>query len=624
MVWKPRLGACIENDGVGFRVWAPPARSMTVVLEPAAGGPTKEVPLQPEKSGFFTGFVAGVGAGWRYRYRINGDRMYPDPASRFQPEGVHGPSEVIEASSWDWTDENWRGLSMQELVLYEMHVGVFSPEGTFAGVCRRLQSIHDLGATAIELMPVADFPGQRNWGYDGVDLFAPARCYGRPDDLRRLVDRAHAQGLGVFLDVVYNHLGPEGAYLAAFSPQYFSSAHKSPWGDAVNLDGEGSRHVRDFFIENALHWVHEYHIDGLRVDATHALIDDSPTHFLKELAQRVRQSLPANRTCLIIAEDNRNHATLLRPAPDGYDLDGVWADDFHHHVRRLLAGDDEGYYQDYSGDTGDIAKTMRQGWFYTGQLSACWNRPRGSDPQGVPLTRFVYCIQNHDQVGNRAAGDRLNENTSLSAFRAASALLLFSPATPLLFMGQEWAASTPFCYFTDHPEPLGRQVTEGRRKQFRYFKAFRDPESRERIPDPQAAATFSRSRLDWQERERQPHAGVLRFYRHLLAFRRNQLAPPSRESEDFQVEEIAEHTLALKRRGRRFPVLLLVCLKGQSSPSLATRPITQPPQDRQWKILWTSEDPDFAESPSPPVLETRGTETLLRFPGPCAAALIPA
>ena len=334
--------------------------------------------------------------------------------------------------------------------------------GPLTAYGKNLSALHDLGITAIELMPVADFPGNRNWGYDGVDLFAPARCYGTPDELRHLVNEAHALNIGVFLDVVYNHLGPDGAYIGSLSPYYFSARHKSPWGDAVNFDDKHSTHVRNFFIENALHWTHEYHIDGLRLDATHAMVDDGPTHFLKELSQKVHASHSNKRNVLLIAEDDRNQSQLIQSVDEGgYGLDGVWADDFHHQMRRLLAGDAESFFQDYSGTVKDLAQTIRQGWFYTGQKSAFRKCLQGTSTEGIPLQIFVHCLQNHDQVGNRAMGDRLHFETSLASFRAASALCLLSPATPLLFMGQEMGGQHTFLLFHRPSTSVGKSRDPG-------------------------------------------------------------------------------------------------------------------------------------------------------------------
>ena len=391
--------------------------------------------------------------------------------------------------------------------------------GTFAAAEARLGYLADLGVTAIELMPVAECAGYRNWGYDGVDLFAPSHHYGTPDDFRRLVNAAHLHGLAVILDVVYNHLGPEGAYLSRIQPAVFLDRITPADGGPRSIwTGSTVSRCVAFFVENALHWIHEYHVDGLRLDATHALVDDGSPHFLAELRARVHDQ--ATRPALLIAEDERNLAVLVQPPPRGFGLDAVWADDFHHQVRVALTGERDGYFGDFTGAAADLALTIRQGWFYTGQQSPRTGEPRGSDPSGLSLSQFVVCLQNHDQVGNRAFGDRLNHAIELDAYRAVSALLLFLPETPLLFMGQEWAASAPFLYFTDHEPALGRLVTEGRRQEFAAFPAFSDPLTRLQIPDPQDPSTFALSRLSWGERGGGAHAGIEHWYRTLLDLRR--------------------------------------------------------------------------------------------------------
>ena len=607
--WSPSLGAWIEKGGVRFRVFAPERSRVELVWE-GGGAPGPPLPLEREDDGHWAAFAEGVGAGTLYRYRLDGEGPFPDPASRFQPLGVHGPSQVVDPASFSWTDSLWRGVGLQQLVVYEAHVGAFTPAGTFAGTAGRLEDLKDLGVTAIELMPLADFPGRRNWGYDGVDLFAPARCYGTPDDLRRLVDRAHGLGLAVLLDVVYNHLGPDGAYLGVFSRRYFSESHQTPWGAAVNLDGPGSPAVRTFFIENALHWVHEYHLDGLRLDACHALLDDSPRHFLAELQERLRASV-GDREVLVIAEDSRNLVRMVLPeAEAGWGLDAVWADDLHHQVRVALAGDRDGYYGDFSGSLADVAATVRDGWFFQGQPSPHFGGPRGTDPTPVPPRRFVVCIQNHDQVGNRALGERLHHQVELAVWRAVSALLLLAPETPLLFMGQEWAASSPFLFFTDHNEELGALVTEGRRREFKGFRAFSDPAARERIPDPQAAATFTRSRLDWSETDREPHASVRRLYRALLA-RRAEWGLGRLERRDYDVAA-SDGSLVLRvGRPGEGRILAVVRLAGRGRSEL------EPPRERRraggWRLALSTEDPAFAGDPMPPEMDLRKPRLLISW-----------
>jgi maltooligosyltrehalose trehalohydrolase len=618
--WQAFLGAHCEAAGVRFRVWAPTRSRVEVVIESGSAAPSVH-PLTKAADGTFAGLVAAARAGSRYRYRLDGEGPYPDPASRFQPTGVHGASEVIAAADFQWSDAGWRGVRLEDLVVYELHVGTFTPRGTFAALIERLPYLRDLGITAIELMPVADWPGARNWGYDGVALFAPARCYGRPDDLRALVDAAHGLGLGVLLDVVYNHLGPDGNYLGRFSPYYFSTRHQTPWGDAVNLDGRESAMVRGFFIENALHWLHEYHVDGLRLDATHALIDDGPRHFLAELSGRVRSAV-RGREVLLIAEDRRNLAHMLRPEADGgWGLDAVWADDFHHQMRRALAGDRQGYYRDYAGSAADIATTLRRGWFFCGQYSAHLRRARGTDPSGIAPRRFVICLQNHDQVGNRALGERLHQQIDLAAYRAATVLLLCVPETPLLFMGQEWAASTPFLYFTDHHPGLGKLVTEGRRREFAAFPAFADPQARRRIPDPQARTTFEHSRLNWPEQASEPHASIWRLSRALLAMRRREPALRAAGWSGVAAHAVGDASVVLRRRApETAPILIVAHLRGTGEVALAQHLVGDRPGHGSWSWtpLLTTEDGEFSPDPMAIDMQLTAAVPTIRFSRPGA------
>jgi maltooligosyltrehalose trehalohydrolase len=564
--------------------------------------------------GYFETLLEDAAPGSRYGYRVDGGDVWPDPASRCQPDGVHGRSQVVAPGAYTWSDTAWPGIAQRDVCFYELHVGTFSPEGTFDGARRRLPYLRDLGITAIELMPLADFPGRWNWGYDPAALWAPSCAYGTPDELRRLVDEAHQLGLAVFLDVIYNHLGPDGAYVAAYQPM-FTSAHHTPWGQAMNLDGENAHGVRAFFLGNALHWLGEYHLDGLRLDATFALVDDSPKHFLTELAERVH-ALPGPRR-LLVAEDHPGRLDpLLRPRElGGHELDGVWADDFHHIVRRIVAGDSHGYYRGYPATTAALAETAQRGWYPAGPFApktapAPAATPAATpgkthattsahDPAWVRQEQFVFCIQNHDQVGNRARGDRLHHAIELDVYRAVSALLLFLPELPLLFMGQEWAASAPFQYFTDHHDELGQRVREGRRREFSAFPDF-DGE----VPDPQSPATFSRSKLDWAELEKPPHHGVHALYRDLLA-RRRELAG------DARAVSPVEGALVVQRG----PHVLAVALRGGISLPWPL-PSPAPGHGVAHALIWHSEAPDYSASPRPP----RVDENSLTFE--CAAAAI--
>jgi maltooligosyltrehalose trehalohydrolase len=528
-----------------FRVWAPRAQRVEVVLGDQA------LPLDARSGGWWSRSVEAAGPGTRYAYRLDGGPPRPDPRSACQPEGVHGPSEVVDHAAFAWTDGAWRGLPLAGSVLYELHIGTFTPAGTFDAAIDRLDHLVALGVDAVELLPVVEFPGSRGWGYDGVDLYAPHHVYGGPDGLKRLVDACHARGLGVVLDVVYNHLGPAGNYLPEFGP-YFSDRLVTNWGDAVNFDGPGSDEVRAFVIDNARTWLRDYHIDGLRLDAVHAIVDDSATHVLEELAADVEAlAAEVGRPLFLIAESDLNAPRFVRSRDaGGYGLDSAWADEWHHALHAALTGERDGYYEDY-GSLDLLAKALRQAWVYDGGYSVQRRRRHGRPPTGLAGRRFVVCTQNHDQVGNRAAGDRLGALVSEGRLRVAAGLLLTSPFVPLLFQGEEWGAGTPFQYFTDHDDPeLGRAVSEGRRSEFRAFGW--EPAD---VPDPQDPATFARSRLDWSEPERAPHAGLLAWYRELLALRRR--LPALRDDRPGATSTATDAGTITVRRG---PVLVVAHL----------------------------------------------------------------
>jgi maltooligosyltrehalose trehalohydrolase len=479
--------------------------------------------------GWFELITDAAKSGSQYYFRIDSEREVPDPASRFQPRDVHGPSEVIDPLAFDWRDLAWRGRPWEEAVIYELHVGAFTPAGTFSAMGERLDYLVDLGITAVELMPVADFPGKRNWGYDGVFPFAPDSMYGRPEDLKELVQSAHEHGIMVLLDVVYNHLGPEGNYLRSYAPQFFTDRHRTPWGDGINFDGPDSRAVRDFFIDNALYWLTEYHFDGLRLDAVNAIIDDSTPHILTELADAVRSSIDPDRQVHLILENDLNQARYLKREqqcqPKWYTAQ--WNDDIHHALHTLITDERDGYYSDYWERSLDqLGRCLVDGFAYQGEVSAYRNgKPRGESTEGLPLTAFVSFLQNHDQIGNRAFGDRIINIADCRAVRAATAILLLAPSPPLLFMGEEFGAETPFLFFCDFEKDLATAVTDGRRNEFSHFARFADPAKRERIPDPNAAATFEASRLNWSMITEPRHEEWLRFYRALLKLRRQHVVP---------------------------------------------------------------------------------------------------
>ena len=612
----PEFGAFCVPGGAIFRVLAPAATKLSLVLH---GGPAsgEHAMRRADNDGVWELEIAGVRVGQHYSYSMNERRGLPDPASRFQPLGVHGPSELIDPTDYEWTDGSWNGVSPEHLVVYELHAGTFSTAGTFAGIREKLPYLRDLGITAIEIMPVADFAGSRNWGYDGVALYAPSRAYGRPEDLRALVDGAHRLGLAVILDVVYNHLGPEGAYLPAFNPQFLLAERPTPWGAAVNLEGPGSAGVRRFIIDNAVHWIREYHLDGLRLDATHALLDEASVPFLREFSKAVRHAAP--RAIVLHAEDCRNLNQIVRDDTDrGWAFDAVWADDFHHTVRTMVAGDRHGYYADYNGTVGEVVKTLQHGWLFAGEHSKHMQRSRGTDPSDVPMLRFIVCLQNHDQIGNRPLGERLHHQVDQATWHAVTVLLLMAPMTPLLFMGQEWSASTPFQFFTDLEPGLGRLVTDGRRHEFRDFPDFSAAKARTRIPDPQADATFEACRLQWDERDQDGHTRTLALYRELLALRTREPALRASHALFQDAAALDQDTVSLRRVTDDSCFHVLVRLRGAGTVDLPCDGFAiDPRQD----VVLTTEETRFADDPRSIALSMASGSCRIRFGRPGAIVI---
>ncbi|MBA3891033.1 MAG: malto-oligosyltrehalose trehalohydrolase [Gemmatimonadaceae bacterium] len=514
--WSLRRGATILPDGrVHVAVWAPAAESLQVRVHdgPAAG--THRMETATEGEGVVETVVQGAAAGNDYTFVLPDGRELPDPVSRWQPHGVHGASRIVDPAAFAWSDASWKGMPLADYAIYELHMGTFTREGTFDAAIAELPRLAALGITAIELMPVAQFPGERNWGYDGVHLYAVQHSYGGPDGLKRLVDAAHGHGLAVVLDVVYNHLGPEGNYLDAFGP-YFTDRYQTPWGRAVNYDGPHSDGVRRHVIDNACHWIHEYHVDALRLDAVHGIFDFGALHLLQELTDRVHDvGTAAGRTVVVIAESDLNDPRLIEPAVEGgYGMDAQWADDFHHAVHAAITGETSGYYSDFGG-TERVADSLREPFVYAGSLSAHRKRRHGASSAGRPRAQFIVSVQNHDQVGNRAAGDRFGTLIPPDRQRVAAALLLLSPYVPMLFMGEEYGETNPFQYFISHSDPgLVEAVRKGRRDEFASF-GWGDE-----VPDPQAAETFVRSRLDTAKAAGPPHAGIQALYTDLLLLRK--------------------------------------------------------------------------------------------------------
>ena len=514
------FGSQLTSDGVRFRLYAPAASRVELELALAEGGAERVVALQALGSGWFETVVAGARAGARYAYILDGaETRVPDPASRFQPDGVHGASVVVDPGAFAWPQDPWPGRPWSEHVFYELHLGTFTPEGTYAAAQAKLGELAALGITAVELMPLAEVPGARNWGYDGVLPYAPTRNYGTPEQLKEFIVAAHGHGLNVYLDVVYNHFGPEGNYLHGYAPTFYTERHKTPWGAAIDVEAPERDDVRAFFIENALYWTQEYRFDGLRFDAVHAIYDGADRRFLRELAHTVHER--SDRPLHLVLENENNEAPLLHDS-----FRAQWNDDEHHVMHVLATGEKDGYYMDYADETvARFGRTLTQGFAYQGELSKNKGESRGTPSATLPLGSFVTFLQNHDQIGNRPFGDRIANIAPAAAVRALLGAYLLAPSPPLLFMGEEWAASTPFLFFCDFEPELARLVTEGRRNEFGAFAAFADPAQRDRIPDPAAVETFERSTLRWNERGDEPHAGWLAYYRKLLAIRRDEIAP---------------------------------------------------------------------------------------------------
>lgn len=576
---------------------------MAVVIE--TGRRTGTYPLTPEKDGYFSGMVEGVRAGDRYRLRPGDGQAFPDPASRFQPDGPHGPSEVVDPAAFRWTDGDWKGVPVEGTVLYEMHVGTFTKEGTWEAAIEQLPHLADLGVTCLEVMPVNEFPGRFGWGYDGVNLFAPTRLYGRPDDFRRFVDAAHRLGLGVILDVVYNHLGPDGNYLGQFAKDYFTDRHKTEWGAAINFDGENSGPVREYFLANVTHWISEYHLDGLRLDATQNVYDDKPPaeHILADIGRAARTAAGSRRV-ILVNENECQHAELCRPTDrGGYGLDKLWNDDFHHSLMVALTGRNEAYYTDYRGDAQEFVSAAKYGYLYQGQHYSWQEKRRGRPGFDLKPAAFVTFSQNHDQIANSGRGRRAHQATSPARYRAAQALVLLGPGTPMLFMGQEFAASAPFHYFADHSADLAKLVEAGRVEFLSQFRSLADPTMREVFAPPHDPATFEKCKLDHGEREM--HAEHYRLTKDLLRLRRDD--PAFRAQAPCAVDGAVLGPQAFVLRYFQPDGLdrLLVVNFGRDLHLLTCpEPLLAPPSGYAWAVALATEDAIYggsgAENPDSP------------------------
>jgi maltooligosyltrehalose trehalohydrolase len=606
------IGAEPGSGGVHFRVWAPFRKSVEVVIEESAA-----IPLQTEQNGYFSCIVDFATPGMKYRYQLDHeDRLFPDPASRFQPEGPHGPSQIVSPSAYSWKDDEWPGVRIQGQVIYEMHIGTFTSEGTWNAARGLLPELADTGITLLELMPVAEFQGTFGWGYDGVDLFAPTRLYGTPDEFRAFVDRAHALGLGVILDVVYNHLGPDGNYLKEFSPAYFSRRYENEWGDAINFDGEGSEGVREFFLSNARYWIEEFHLDGLRLDATQQIFDSSSEHILASINREARQAA-GSRSIVLIAENEPQDSKLTRSVvTGGYGLDAVWNDDFHHTARVALTGHTEAYYSDYRGSPQEFISALKWGFLFQGQYYTWQRQRRGTPALDLPAASFVIYIQNHDQLANSVRGARPQQLSSAGQYRAITAVLLLGPNTPMLFQGQEYGASTPFLYFSDHHKELASLVQQGRADFLAQFPSIAHSHAEFTMGAPHDVATFEQCKLSTAERSRNVHWVAL--HKDLLTLRREDPVFRAQRSDRINGAVLGPEAFLLRFFGGPHGDRLLLVNLGQD---LHLRPGPEPllaaPSGARWEMVWSSEDTRYGGSGTPPMRKTGAWN----IPGHCAVVM---
>jgi maltooligosyltrehalose trehalohydrolase len=606
----------LSRGGVHFRVWAPGHKSVEVVFENGSD----RLRLEAEQDGYFSAIAPQAKAGTLYRFRLEqSDKLFPDPASRFQPDGPHGPSQVIDPRTFKWTDSAWRGIRPDRTVLYEMHVGTFTPEGTWASAAEKLPVLAELGITCLEIMPVADFPGRFGWGYDGVNQFAPTRLYGLPDDFRRFIDRAHALGIAAILDVVYNHFGPDGNYLKEFSPDYFSKKHKTDWGEAINFDGDNNGPVRDFFLANAQYWIEEFHLDGFRFDATQNIYDDGPRHVLADITRRARAAA-GKRTIYLIAENEPQDTRVVRPLEKGgFGMDALWNDDFHHSAVAALTGHNEAYYSDYLAHPQELISAAKWGYLFQGQHSNWQKKRRGTPALDLPPASFVNFIENHDQLANLVRGQRTHRAAAPGAHRAMTAFMLLLPQSPLLFQGQEFSASSIFCYFADHVPDLSKLVRKGRIEFLSQFPSAACAEAVECVPDPSDLRTFELCKLDWSDRD--GNAAVWQLHKDLLKLRRedpvfSNIRPRGLDGAVIGVEAFAIRFFGEAGDDR----LLLVNLGRDLKLQPAPEPLLAPPFEKEWAVLWSTENTCYGGCGT----VSPETQLGLRVPGNAAVVLQPA
>ncbi|MBV9296013.1 MAG: malto-oligosyltrehalose trehalohydrolase [Acidobacteriaceae bacterium] len=600
--------------GTHFRVWAPERKSVEVVFEDQR----PPIRLTAEGNGYFSGLVEKAGSGIRYKYALGGE-TYPDPASRFQPTGPHGYSEVIDPSSFAWSDQAWPGARLEGQVIYELHIGTFTKDGTWRSAAEKLEYLRETGLTMLEIMPVADFPGRFGWGYDGVQPYAPGSIYGTPDDMRTFVDRAHAVGLAVILDVVYNHLGPDGNYLPKFSPFYLTDKHRTDWGQAINFDGDENGPVREFFRENAAYWIREFHLDGLRLDATQDIHDESEPHILAEITQAARAAA-GDKPIVLIAENEPQCTRLIKPIEHGgFGIDALWNDDYHHTAMVALTGKADAYYSDYRGTAQELLSAVKYGYLYQGQWYRWQAKRRGTSALGVRRAAMINFIQNHDQVANSGRGQRVHELTSPGMFKAVVALSLLAPGTPMIFQGQEFGASSPFLFFADHEPELGKLIRKGRVEFLEQWRSLRLPEMRKCLDDPSALATFERSQLNHDEV--QNHAETYAVHRDLLRLRREDPVISRQGAGGIDGAVLSSSCFVVRFFTKDFQQdrLLIVNLGADLELNPAPEPLLGPLEGTQWTVLWSSDNPQYGGCGTAPL----DSDDNWKIPGQAAVVLYP-
>ena len=597
------IGAEIQpGGGVHFRVWSTASSDVRVRVSGDAevSNSPVQASLVSEGNHYFSGYVPEAKAGNFYKFIVN-DRLLPDPAARAQYGGPHGPSIIIDPDSYNWHDQHWEGVSSESQVIYEMHLGTFTTEGTWASARQRISYLKELGVTVLEIMPIAEFAGKFGWGYDGVCLFAPTALYGEPDEAKRFIDECHQAGLAVILDVVYNHLGPDGNYLPLFSPAYFTDRYQTEWGKPFNFDGPDSAPVREFFIENAKYWVREFHFDGLRLDATQQIFDASPRHILAEIAEAARR-IAGRRPVYLVAENEPQLVKLVQPPEEGgYGLDSVWNDDFHHSAIVALTGRAEAYYCDYQGYANEFLSAAKWGFLYQGQYYSWQKKNRGTWAVGLPTERFVNFIQNHDQVANSLAGHRIHTLAGAGAVRAMTTLLLLGPWTPMLFQGEEFAASTPFLYFADQPEQIATKVAQGRTEFLKQFPSLSSPEVAQHLPNPGEKSTFEQCKLDFDDL--QAHKPVYLLHEDLIALRRSDPVINGRERHFLDGAVYGPHLLVLRYFGLDSgnDRLMMINFDRDQAISPAPIPLLAAPPGRSWELIFSSENPQYAGQGAPEI-----------------------